>query len=137
MFSDFIRTFLRQQRKRKTLSFINIVGLAISFSSVTLSLSYIINEYSYDKWNPSVNNLYRITRSHWSANGTKSMHLGHIGAPFAPLLKENIPEIEMIGRMVQYRTRFAVDGPKKQNFQEERVFIAEPEILKMFNVQMI
>lgn len=127
----------RNQKKQKIVSSINIIGLAIAISCLTFSLFYMKYEWSYDKWNPKVNSLFRLTRSYWSKDGALSMHLGHISAPFAPNLENNLAGIEKIGRIVQYETRLSIDIPGAQNYLEKKVFMIDPAILDLFNIDLI
>jgi putative ABC transport system permease protein len=129
-------TLYRSQKKQKLVSLINIIGLAVALSCLSLTIIFLKNELSYDRWNPRINNLYRLTRSYLSKDGTPSMHLGHISSPFAPSLKENFEEIQMIGRIVQYETRLSLDTTVRQNYIEKNVFMVDPEILQLFSVNL-
>lgn len=137
MAKRFLITLYRNQKKQKLVSLINILGLAVALSCLTLTIIFLKNELSYDQWNPKINNLYRLTRSYWSKDGTPSMHLGHISSPFAPSLKGNFEEIKMIGRIVQYETRLSLDIPERQNYIEKNVFMVDPEILQLFSIHLV
>jgi putative ABC transport system permease protein len=51
MISTLIKTALRNLLKNKTLSFTNIVGLAVGLASCIVILAYIGYELSYDRFN--------------------------------------------------------------------------------------
>jgi putative ABC transport system permease protein len=137
MIKNTLLILYRNQEKQKLVSLINIIGLAIALSCLILTIVFLKNELSYDRWNPNINKLYRLTRSYWSLDGSRSMHLGHISAPFAPFLMGSLPEIEKIGRIVQYETLLSADGPDRQNWLEKSVYMVDPEILELFSISFI
>ncbi len=137
MIKRILISLYRHQNKQKLVSLINIIGLAVALSCLTLTIVFLKNELSFDQWNPNINNLYRLTRSYWSKDGTLSMHLGHISSPFAPGLKDNFKEIGAIGRIVQYETRLSLDVPERQNYIEKKVFMVDPEVLHLFSIKLV
>ncbi|MBS1976365.1 MAG: ABC transporter permease [Bacteroidetes bacterium] len=132
-----LRLLARRFAKTRVVSSINVFGLAIAFAGLLLIAEYIKNELSFDKWNPKISNLYRLTRSYWSLNGDRSMHLGHISSPFAPNLKQSLPEIELIGRIAQYQTTLSREGANRQNFSEKSVYMVDPDVLEMFDIKLV
>ncbi len=62
MFSNHLKIALRNLFKHKTIAFINIFGLAVGFVVAILSILYIKNELSYEKWLPNQEQVYRVYR---------------------------------------------------------------------------
>lgn len=60
MLSPFIKQSFRQIASKKLTSAIQIVGLGIGLGSAILMLSYIIHEYSFDKYHNNSGNIYRV-----------------------------------------------------------------------------
>ncbi|MEM8970187.1 MAG: hypothetical protein AAGE93_27470, partial [Bacteroidota bacterium] len=62
MIKNYLSIALRNFRKQKTFSLLNIGGLAIALATATLALVYIQHEFSYDRWIPNQENIYRVYR---------------------------------------------------------------------------
>ena len=62
MFKNYLKITLRSLAKNKLHTTINIFGLAIGFVVATLSILYIRNELSYEKWIPNQEDIYRVYR---------------------------------------------------------------------------
>ena len=62
MLKNYVKIALRNLGKNKLHSAINIFGLSIGFVVATLSILYISNELSYEKWIPNQEEIYRVYR---------------------------------------------------------------------------
>ena len=62
MFSNHLKIALRNLFKHRTIACINIFGLAVGFVVAILSILYIQNELSYEKWLPNQEQVYRVYR---------------------------------------------------------------------------
>ncbi|MEM8970319.1 MAG: ABC transporter permease, partial [Bacteroidota bacterium] len=88
MIKNYLSIALRNFRKQKTFSLLNIGGLAIALATATLALVYIQHEFSYDRWIPNQENIYRVYRE-WNPGQ------GNTYTPYvlAETLREEFPEI--------------------------------------------
>ena len=57
----YIKTAFRNAIRNKFISLINILGLAVGLTCVTLLVSWITNEISYDKFLKNSDKIYRVT----------------------------------------------------------------------------
>lgn len=99
MLKNYLRSAVRNITRHKFISFINIFGLTIGLTCCMLILIYIVNELSYDKYNTNARDIYRVTRSFNTVDGAQTLFLGSIAPPFAPLLKNEFPDIKKITRL--------------------------------------
>ena len=60
MFKNYLKTSLRNIKKDKGYSLINIMGLAVGLTCVILIMLYIQYEFSYDRYHENAKNIYRI-----------------------------------------------------------------------------
>lgn len=60
MVRNYLKTAVRNLSKNKLYSFINIAGLAIGIACTVLILLWVLDEWSYDRFNPNANVLYRV-----------------------------------------------------------------------------
>ncbi|MEO0473634.1 MAG: ABC transporter permease, partial [Bacteroidota bacterium] len=60
MFRNYLKIALRNLRKHRFYSFINITGLAVGISCVLFILLYVQNELSYDQHFSAADRIYRV-----------------------------------------------------------------------------
>ena len=92
MFLNYLKITLRNLKRQKGYSFINIFGLAIGMASAILILFWIQDELSYDRFHTLSDRLYRVTDYERYSNGEEIIFSMN-PADLAPTLLENIPEI--------------------------------------------
>ncbi len=134
MLKNYIIIALRNLQRYKVFSFINIVGLAVGLACCMLIALYVRHELSYDRYHTKADRIYRVTRDWVTSEGTVSLHLGNVAPPIGPLLKNDFEEIEEVARMLQTSFLFR-DGERM--FNEPEVFIAEPELLNIFSINVL
>lgn len=91
MFKNYFKIAIRNLVKNKLHASINILGLAVGFVVATLSILYIQNELSYEKWIPNQEDIYRVYRQ--SADQKDGGWL-YTPRPLAKTLAEEIPGIK-------------------------------------------
>ncbi len=92
MFKHHLKITLRNLRRQKGYSFINIFGLAVSFTVVIYIALFIRNELSFDRGNEHLDRMYTIMMG-----GEKGQQ--YIISAAALELSENIPEIVKYTRL--------------------------------------
>ncbi|MFT4203129.1 MAG: ABC transporter permease [Chitinophagaceae bacterium] len=71
MFKNYFKTAFRSLMKNKATSIINILGLSIGISAALIIFLIIQHEYSFDKWEPNGERIYRVY-TQWGELGTNS-----------------------------------------------------------------
>jgi putative ABC transport system permease protein len=128
MLRNYIRVALRNLRKNKVYSLINIAGLAVGLSVFWLMALYIADELSYDRASVNADRIYRVAQSgSWSGGSFK---LAITPAPFAPALQKDYPEIEATARIDAEGGGTLVYGDKK--IEEGNMFMADNSFLTVF-----
>ena len=61
MIKNYLKIALRNLKKHKLYSFINILSLTVGITSCILIYLYVRQELSYDKYFKNADNIYRIT----------------------------------------------------------------------------
>ncbi len=89
MLFNYLKIALRNIRKEKTYSLINILGLATGMAATLLILLYVQEELSYDGYHENSDRIYRVSREWLNGDGETTLHLGHCAPPFAPLLEND------------------------------------------------
>ncbi|QGY44681.1 FtsX-like permease family protein [Maribellus comscasis] len=128
----FFNSIFRNIKRNPFYSAINIFGLILGFLSVFLISAWIKYELSYDSFHSKSKEIYRVHRYFYDPDGNENLHLTNVAPPIAPLLKNEIPEIQQIARVSNTGIVFRV-GDKK--IFEDNTCFAEPEILHIFDFQ--
>ncbi|MEZ2335737.1 FtsX-like permease family protein [Mucilaginibacter sp. RCC_168] len=135
MLKNYLRSTIRNITRHKFISFINIFGLTIGLTCCMLILVYIVNEQSYDTFNTNADDVYRVTRSFNTVDGTQTLFLGSIAPPFGPLLKNEFPDIKKI-------TRLRGNGIVSMRYKDKLInepgsYFADENFVDIFTVKTI
>ncbi len=134
MLRNYLKIALRNLRKYKAFSFINIVGVAVGLACFLLIALYVADELGYDRHNEHADRLYRVTRTFLSPDGTPSLRLAQAAPPFGPLIKEDFPEAEQVVRtldvngLVRYGERV---------FNERDLYFAEKALFETLTFKVL
>ncbi len=129
MFRSYIRIAVRNLRKNKIYSLINIAGLAVGMSVFWLMALYIADELSYDRASVNADRIYRVAQSgSWSGG---SFNLAITPPPFAPALQKDYPEIEAAARIDAEGGGTLVYGDKK--IEAGNMLFADSSFLTIFS----
>ncbi len=112
MLKNYLNIALRNLRRNKSFSAINIMGLAIGLASAALILLWIQNEVSYDRFHAKENRLYEMyNRAKFDGVLTAWNITPKI---LAPTLKKEFPEVDDAVRIANANFLFTV-GDKHFN----------------------
>jgi ABC-type antimicrobial peptide transport system permease subunit len=90
MLQNYFKVALRNIKRHKGYSFINIFGLAVGMTCTLLILLWVQDELSYNRFHKNADDIYRVIKI-WRKGETA--HYATTPAPLAPALKEEFPEI--------------------------------------------
>jgi putative ABC transport system permease protein len=88
MINNYFKIAWRSLIKSKSYAIINITGLAVGLTGFIIVLLYLNFELSYDKWDPSLKQVYKINTR------TDEDILQAGPAPLAKLLKQQLPFVQ-------------------------------------------
>ena len=136
MLKNYLKIALRNLKKHKGYSFINIFGLAIGIASCLLILLYVAHELSYDRWNE---NAERIVRPTFDVNfGGNAEHYAVTGGHVGPQVLAEIPEVQNFCRFRNYGSYLIKrDGEGQQNFKEENVLYTDSTFFEVFSISVL
>lgn len=135
MIKNYFKLAFRNLAKHKFISFINLFGLTVGLTCCLLITFYILDELSYDKFNKNADNIYRVTRTFYNADGAKSLNLSTVAPPFGYYLPGDFPEIKKMTRLLENGQTPMRYGEKK--FNEKNVFFADENLFDVFSVKVI
>jgi putative ABC transport system permease protein len=132
MFRNYLKTALRNLRRNKLYSAINIFGLTVGLTACMLIGVYIMHELSYDKFNAKANRIVRATME-YSGAGTVNT-TATTGTKVGPQFKRVFPSVE------EYARTFISHNVVKSGdkiFDEPRILYADPAFFKIFSFNII
>jgi putative ABC transport system permease protein len=139
MFFNYLKIALRLLSRNKLISAINILGLALALTGSLMIGIFLHDELIYDRYHKNSDNIYRVTRNFLSPDGSVSLHLGLIAAPFGPLLKNDFSDIKESGRIRRCYEPLSIEeqGKFKERLSNDNSYYAEPSIFKIFSIPII
>lgn len=139
MLINYIKVAIRSFTRQKLTAGINIAGLALSILCCLTIYFYIDHELGYDRYHTRAERIYRVTRNFLSADGSVSLHLGHVAPPFGPLLENDFADIEKTGRTLKSTLLLAVEeaNQSQRSFVEREVYTVEPSLLSIFSIEVM
>lgn len=138
MIKNYLTTAIRNLKRHKVYSMINISGLAIGIASCLLLFTVIKYELSYDRFQQAYKNIYRVVTT--DKNDEEFFYTPGIPFPAIDALRTDIPELTSGVLMANYGSQVSVLGTNENNLLPEKKFIeqtgfffADPEFFKIFH----
>jgi putative ABC transport system permease protein len=133
MLKNYLKVILRNIRKHKGYSFINITGLAIGMACCLLISIWVLDELSYDRFHTNASLLYRVEEDQQYSG--RVFHVTVTPHPLGPALVEEIPEIVDATRYVWSGGLLFRYGEKA--FFEYLIRAVDPSFFQMFTFPFI
>ena len=132
MFWNYMKIALRNFKKQKVYSLINVFGLAIGLLCSLLIFLWIQDELSYDRYYDNADSLYRVVDYSIMPSGERQY-----SAPTPPILgkylKEEYPEVTHATRLFTPANSLGTD---ERRFIED-VAMVDADFLKMFDIHFL
>ncbi len=140
MIRNYIFTVMRQIRKNKTFSFVNIVGLGVGMAACLLIAQYVYFHLNFDQFHSESDHIYRL-----QAETTKDGESIGTTISFGPLAG---PELVAQSPLVSNYTRFwsinymnnsIIRKTEKgfATFDQPGVFLSEKNTFEIFNLPIV
>lgn len=133
MFENYFKIAIRNLKKHKFYTFINIFGLSVGVAVCMIITLFVVNELSYDKHFKDSDKIYRIHAdiifggNHWN--------MVQSPAPMAEALPEEFPEVEYA---VNFRQRGSYLVKEiDQNIKEDNVIWASKDFFNVFGIPLL
>ena len=137
MWRNYLTVALRNIRKYKGFSLINIAGLAIGIASCLLILLFVQSELSYDRFHEKAERIHRVGFTFHVGTNQFDAALGP--CPLAAALIEDFPEVQSAARIFARQSRggdvFVRYGEKR--YKENKFLWADPELLDILTIPLI
>lgn len=142
MIKSYLLVAWRNLLRHKIFTLLNIIGLSVGMTAVTLIYFYVQSERSFDKYSPGNDLIYRVPLSYYE-NGKPERSEATNRASVAAALKATYPEIEISARInpstlwlgstvVSYESH-----GKSAQFTETKVYFADATFIPLFGFKML
>ena len=133
MLWNYLKIAVRNLKKQKGYSIINISGLAIGMACCMLILLWVQDELSYDRFHENLDNIYRVVCKRQNEN---NIYLFAVTpAPIAAAIKRDFPEIEK-ATMLGFQGGFTVKCGNEV-FRESRYRFVDTDFFEIFSFRFV
>ena len=134
MLVTYLQIAFRNLLKNKSFTLINITGLAIGMAITLLSLLYVANELSFDRFHALKDRIYRlVVKVESVAEGTETSSI--MTAGIGPSLLSNIPEVEDMVRVTNPEAGFITyEGT---NYNASSMVYADSSFFSIFSFPLL
>src|SRR5579871_3314417 len=133
MFRNYLTTALRNLRRNKVYSFINILGLSLGLACAMLIILYVKDETSYDRFHANAHNIYRIVTREINPDGSVGRVDGNTGYFQGPHFAASVPGIKSFVRYQDNR----VDIKNGGDVQSQPAFYVDSSFFNIFSFPLI
>jgi putative ABC transport system permease protein len=133
MIKNLLLVALRNLKKDKWYSLLNVLGLTIGITFSLFLIFYITDELSFDRFNEKADRIYRINS--YIQEKDKATNWAITQEPLARTLKKDFPEVEESGKFMQRERTLFKQGAN--DFYEKKVYYADSTIFNIFSYKFI
>jgi len=134
MIKNLLVVALRNFKRDKGYSLINILGLTIGITFSLFLIFYIKDELSYDRYNKKADRIYRVN-AFIKEKDKDTMKWVSTPFPAAPAIAKDYPEVEEAVRFVGNGRTMYKNGDTR--FYEEKVFYVDSNVFRVFTYPFI
>lgn len=139
MIKNYVLLFVRNLKRQKLFSMINLLGLTVSLASTLIIYLYVAHEFSYDSFHAHADRLYRVNQTFiWSDDGNGQF--SRTGPGVAHALKEELPEVELVSSFHtpgDFIISYVASSSEVIAFEENKVLAADSNFFKVFNFPLL
>jgi putative ABC transport system permease protein len=133
MFQNAFKTTLRNFRKHKGYSFLNVAGLSVGLAAFILILLFVRYEVRYERHHLNADRIYRLVIE--QNLGDRVFVASSSPVPLAEALHVELPEVEEFARFFARGRAIVARGERR--FNETGLCFADPGALRMFSYPVL
>ncbi len=133
MFKNATKVALRNMKRQKGYSLINILGLSVGMACCILILLWVKDELSYDRYHENADQLYRVVVKGKMSN--RDIHFSTSPAPLAKALVDEFPEVLQATRFLSSRN--VLVSYQEKYFNESLMLYADANFFDVFSIPLI
>jgi len=117
--------------RNRSISVINVLGLALGMATAIVILLFVFHELSYDKYHTKKERIYRVIQE----NKEQNMHMARAPYPLAEGLRKDYPQVKKTARMVKLHKTLVKKGDNR--ILEQNFFCAENSLFEILTIPVV
>lgn len=134
MLRNYFKIALRNFRKNKLFSILNVTGLAIGMAACLLILQYVSFKLSFDQFHTNADNIFRVVNDRYQ-NGKLIQHGTITYSGVGKAMNDDFNEVVANTRIVPAGERILIHDDKR--LSEEKSLFAENSFFQMFDFPLL
>ena len=134
LIQNYMKTALRNLKRNRIYSAVNIAGLAVGMACCFLILLWVRDELSYDRFQKNGANVYRILMD--ASLGNQSTQSAGSPAPLGPALVDQVPGVVEFTRVQSGWKGWFLNYEEKA-YSDESLANADPHFFEIFDIPFI
>lgn len=134
MIRTYISISLKYLVRQPSYSVLSILGFTLAFASLYFIYSHVSYQISYDRHLKTCDRVYRLS-GEINLPDNENIH-AQLGPRLGPVMKEEIPAIEQMTRLVAFEEKCIVTAGE-QNFFEDHVYFADTTVFDVFPLNFL
>ena len=136
MLLNYLKVALRSLWKTKGFTAINIIGLATGLGVCLLIALYVLDELSYDKYNPKADRIYRLDAEIYFNNTL--FNAATSPKPLPVTLVKEYPQVEQMVRISYFNSESDIMIKKGSEWvQDHRLAFADSTFFQVFPIPLV
>lgn len=139
MIRNYLKVALRNLIKQKVYSTINVLGLSIGIASCVLITTFVVDEFSYDKFHEKADRLYKVVLERKYPN--HSTNYAVIPHSYADVMANDFPEVAASLKMGGPFNGVVVNYTNARNevkqFEENFIMAADSNFFDLFSIKLV
>jgi putative ABC transport system permease protein len=138
MLKNYLAVAIRNLRRRKGHSFINIAGLTVGLACCLLIFQHVSFEYSFDRFHENEPELHRVIMA-LGQDGDEKQEATYTPLILGSTLAETVPEVVRYTRVHPMYQPAMVSSPADPGrvFEEDEAFYVDRAFLEMFSFPLV
>ncbi|HEY1871820.1 MAG TPA: ABC transporter permease, partial [Chitinophagaceae bacterium] len=133
MIKNYLLLAVKNFRKQKLFSLINILGLTVGITCCLMIFLFILNEFSYDKFHKNGENIYRVMRVAVT-NGEKR-NIPWLSPPYAQALLNDYPDA--VKSAVRVQPDNDLISYNNVSFNEKKIYLTDSNFFEFFSFKLL
>jgi putative ABC transport system permease protein len=133
MIRNYLLLAVKNLRKQKLFSFVNILGLTVGITCCLMIFLFIMNELSFDNFHKNGKDIYRVYRVSSDANDPHE--IPYLSPAYGTTLKNDYPEA------IEKTVRVMVDNDlisyNNISFNEKKIYLADGNFFNFFDFKLL
>src|SRR5919202_536941 len=134
MIKNYLKIAWRNLLKHPTTTGIHLLGLTLGLTTCLLIVLFIRNELSYDRYHHLGDRIYRVNEITKTSDGTERS--GVTPYPLALAMRNYFADWSKITR-VHADENINITVSREKILREDNVLFAEPELLDIFDIDLV